>query len=184
MIWVAFISFRGNVEDCKPGSLSGIQDKRYSEDEPGRGSVQVQRDLTGGGAESEDDDGWGSEDSEKYVSGSREFLTLKQRKSVGAEYEPLMNLADEEKSTKKSVKKKEKPKWKPPTGGVQVMMLPPKMHHKKRKKKKASGVKIINAPGIEPMDCTRRALDLAEKKRWRTVSLGSEGGQAYVQHAL
>ena len=136
--------------------------------------------LTGGGAESEDDDGWGSEDSEKYVTGSREFLTLKQRKSVGAEYEPLMNLADEEKSTKKSVKKKEKPKWKPPTGGVQVMMLPPKLHHKKRKKKKASGVKIVNAPGIEPMDCTRRALDLAEKKRWRTVSLGSEGGQAYV----
>ena len=127
----------------------------------------------------DDDDGWGSEDSEKNVTGNREFLTLKQRKTLGiAEYEPLMNLNDDEMNDKKK-KKKEKPKWKPPSGGVQVMMLPPKLHHKKRKKK-SSGEKIVNAPGIEPMDCTRRVLELDEKRRWRTVSLGSEGGQAYV----
>jgi hypothetical protein len=149
-------------ETAKYNEALGENQGRHDDDDGG-----------GGG----DDDGWGSEDSDKYITGDREFLTLKQRKSLGiSKLEPLMNLSEENGEGEKKNKKKakEKPTWKPPTGGVQVMMLPPKLHHRKRNKKKLD-TNVLNAPGIEPMSRTRRVLDRAQKQRWRRVSLGSEG---------
>lgn len=131
----------------------------------------------------DDEDGWGSEDSQKYVNGTREFLTSKQRVEMGKELEPLMTLSDDGKKVKETStvqkKKNEKPKWKPPTGGVQVMMLPPKMlKHKKRggKKKKTHNYtenRAKNVDGIKPMLDTIRHVE--QKGKWRSVSLGSEG---------